>query len=127
MIAAIRADGQVGFALQQLPCALDGEASAELAGAAAVVCQTVAQYPDPLLRFGFFDRDIAGDVGRIAQAVVAIAVGPAAPGPGQQLVVDVVRAVGVLAADDDEGVATLSCGMDPVGEQAGERTEHGVG
>ena len=126
MIAAIGADGEVGFTLQQLPFALDGEAPAKLAGAATVVYQAVAQDPDRILRFSFLDRDVAGHVGRIAQAVVTIPIGSASPRPRQQLVVDIVRPVGVLAADDDESVAPFSGGMDPVGEHAGEGTEHGV-
>ena len=81
VIAPVRAYCQMGLSVQQFPLALNGQAAAKLALSTAVANQPIALDAHGVLGLGLFDRNIAGDIGWIAQTIVAIAIRAPAPGP----------------------------------------------
>src|SRR5205814_3193908 len=84
----VRPDDQGRVRGQAPPDALDGEAAAVLAGAAAVGNEAVALDADRELRLRDLDRDVRGEARRVRQAVVAVVLGGAAPGADDQLIED---------------------------------------
>ncbi|PYV08594.1 MAG: hypothetical protein DMG07_25365 [Acidobacteria bacterium] len=74
MVSAVGTDREVRFAFEQPPFALDREPAAVEAGAAGVRDQPVALDADRVFALRLLDRDVARDVRRIAEPVVAVAV-----------------------------------------------------
>ena len=76
-VAPVGSNREVCLAAQETPLALDSKTAAELSGAAAVLHVAIALDAYWVLALGLLDRDVASDVGRIAEAVVAVSVGRA--------------------------------------------------
>ena len=127
MITPIRADGEMGFTGQQAPLPFNRQAAAEFAGAAAVIDQAIAFNTHRVFTLGLLHRNVAGDISRVAQPVVAIAIRARAPRAGEQLVVDIGRFVGPLPADNHQRVAPFARGQHPIRQQTGQRTPHRIG
>src|SRR5262249_58754964 len=76
-----------GSAGEHRPLAPDGRPARDPACAAGVAHQAVALDADRVLALGLLDGDVAGNVGRVAQAVVAVPVRAGAPSARHELVV----------------------------------------
>ena len=127
MLPAVGADGQVGRFLPQVaPVPHHGQAAPVAAGPSAVGRQRVLLQPHRVFQFHQLGRDVGNDGPGIGQAVVGVLVGTGAPGPGHQVEHDEGVPPLPVAADQDEGVASLSGGRHPVWQHLGQGAEQGV-
>ena len=125
--AAVGAELERARPLEKAVLARDGEAPAELAGAARVGDVAVALDQERVLGLDHLDRVVREVDDAAAAGVHAVPGRAAAPGAEEELEEHEGPALRVVAAEAHAGVAAHLAGEDAVGRDLGERAEQRIG
>src|SRR5580704_4391474 len=130
MVAAVGTNCQMCGAGKEQPLALHGNTTARFSRTPGILSKSVAFDAHRILTLGLLHRNVAGNIGGVAQAIISVVIRQCSPCTRHELIKNKGTTAGcrvLPAAKNDQAISAFSGRYRTVGQHLGKRPQYAIG